>query len=230
KILYVVKVDVGKFCDPNLSTSATLAFGSGDLGRRRKVEVDVEGKPLRRRRRRERVIHGEGTTPHPDAHEPGQGHCPIHGNRAARQGGPGGRVAQLEIERREDCCGRCGLRGRGGRLDGAAAAGGAEGVGEGVGRTGAGEVGLGTEAAEPEGSGVVGACRLLRAGEGAEPNAGLLYWIADLRRVPPPRPLPHSPEPRLLKLPLCLAALRCPRSHRNFPTKDSASKQGERER
>ncbi|GER47580.1 glutamate receptor ionotropic [Striga asiatica] len=56
-----------------------------------------------------------------------------------------------------------------------------------------GEVGLGLGAAEGPGGAVVGHGGLLGGVEGAEPHARLLPRVADLRRVPAPRPLPNAP-------------------------------------
>ncbi|RWW81691.1 hypothetical protein BHE74_00009896 [Ensete ventricosum] len=60
----------------------------------------------------------------------------------------------------------------------------------------AAEVGLRLGAAEAARGLVVGPRRLLRRVEGAQPLAGLLPRVPDLRREPPPRPLPHAPEVR----------------------------------
>jgi hypothetical protein len=61
---------------------------------------------------------------------------------------------------------------------------------------GAGEVGPGERAAQVARGDVVGARRGLGGVVGAEPDARALVRVADLRREPPPRPLPHAPVPR----------------------------------
>ncbi|CAL9174233.1 unnamed protein product, partial [Musa hybrid cultivar] len=145
------------------------------------------------------------------------------GREGVQEGEAGGRVAELEIQR----WGRGGIRqGRGGGFDGAAAGAGGGGSGPStdedggeVARVGVGEVGLGLGAAELESGGVVGARRLLRRVEGTEPDAALLRGVADLRGVPPPRPLPHAPEANDLQVSSSLsgvASLR-PRSHCKTP-------------
>uniref|UniRef100_A0A0A8XWS3 Uncharacterized protein n=1 Tax=Arundo donax TaxID=35708 RepID=A0A0A8XWS3_ARUDO len=58
------------------------------------------------------------------------------------------------------------------------------------------EVELGLGALEAERRLVVGARRVLGRLEGAEPHAGRLHWVADLRRPLAPRPLPHAAVPR----------------------------------
>ncbi|KAE8805419.1 hypothetical protein D1007_18501 [Hordeum vulgare] len=60
-----------------------------------------------------------------------------------------------------------------------------------------GEVGLGLGAAEGSRGAVVGEGGLHGGVEGAQPHARLLPRVADLRSVPPPRPLPHAPVVRL---------------------------------
>ncbi|CAD5183586.1 unnamed protein product [Musa acuminata subsp. malaccensis] len=60
----------------------------------------------------------------------------------------------------------------------------------------AAEVGLRLGAAEAARGLVVGPRRLLSRVEGAQPLAGLLPRVPDLRREPAPRPLPHAPEVR----------------------------------
>ncbi|KAG8068180.1 hypothetical protein GUJ93_ZPchr0005g15368 [Zizania palustris] len=59
---------------------------------------------------------------------------------------------------------------------------------------GKGEVGLGLGAAVLARGCVVSPCGLLRRVERAEPNTALLGGVADLRREPAPRPLPHPTE------------------------------------
>ncbi|PUZ49422.1 hypothetical protein GQ55_7G324700 [Panicum hallii var. hallii] len=61
---------------------------------------------------------------------------------------------------------------------------------------GAGEVGPGERAAQGPRGDVVGARRGLGGVEGAEPDARALRRVADLRREPAPRALPHAPVPR----------------------------------
>lgn len=60
------------------------------------------------------------------------------------------------------------------------------------------EVGLRLGTPEGARSGVVGPSCVLRGVECAEPDARLLPGVPYLRREPPPRPLPHTPEPHLL--------------------------------
>lgn len=60
-----------------------------------------------------------------------------------------------------------------------------------------GEVGLGLDAAERAGGTVVGESRLFGSIERAEPDPGLLPWIANLGGVTAPGALSHPPVVRL---------------------------------
>lgn len=64
---------------------------------------------------------------------------------------------------------------------------------------GEGEVGLGLDAAELAGGSIIGTRSLLSGVKGAEPDAGLLAWVADLGGIPTPGPLPHASESDLLR-------------------------------
>ena len=67
----------------------------------------------------------------------------------------------------------------------------------GGGADGRGEVELGLGAADVARRDVVGAGGLLGGGEGAEPDAGALPRVADLRRPASPRPAPDAAVRRL---------------------------------
>ena len=64
---------------------------------------------------------------------------------------------------------------------------------------GVGEIGLGLGAAELAGGVVVSTRGLLSGVKRAEPNAGLLPRVPDLRSVPAPGALPHASESDLLR-------------------------------
>lgn len=127
-------------------------------------------------------------------------------------------MGELEIERRGVVDSRRRREGGGGFEGAAAARAGLIWRGN---RAGTGEVGLRLVTAEPEGCGVVGARRLRGGVEGAQPHAPPPRGVANLGRVPPPRPHPHSAEPRRslrvssAPAPAAAAVLRRPRSHRN---------------